>query len=336
MNKQELKTTALSLVQKGKGLLAADESTATVAKRFATISLECTEETRRAYRSLLLDPSGLEKFISGVILYEETLRQENEQGVLFPELLKKKGIIPGIKVDKGAKDLAGFPGDTITEGLDGLRERIAEYKILGARFAKWRAVIAISGHHNPSCTTIQANAHALARYAALCQEGGLVPIVEPEVLMDGDHTIERCEEVTGWVWHALFRELAVQRVYYEGLLLKASMVASGKACPKQASVQDVAEKTVTLLKACVPALIPGVVFLSGGQPSVRATEHLNAMNRLGSAPWVLSFSYARALQEPALLAWRGQKENLKIAREALLDRAKKNSAACLGEYNGEL
>lgn len=335
MNKQELKTTAEALVQRGKGLLAADESTATIGKRFAAVGVECTEDTRRAYRSLLLDAPSVEQFISGVILYDETLRQKSESGVLFPELLKKKGIIPGIKVDKGAKDLAGFPGDTVTEGLDGLRERIAEYYTLGARFAKWRAVIAISEKGNPSCCAIKTNAHALARYAALCQEGGLVPIVEPEVLIDGEHTILQCEEVTRWTWQSLFTELNAQQVYLEGLLLKASMVLSGKACKEQASVQNVAEKTVNLLRECVPPAVPGVVFLSGGQSMTRATEHLNAMNRLGKQPWVLSFSYARALQEPAMSAWKGKKENVKVAQEAFMDRACKNSAASCGEYTNE-
>ncbi|MCC9075208.1 fructose-bisphosphate aldolase class I [Litorilinea aerophila] len=329
--KAELEATARALVAPGKGILAADESTGTIKKRFDTIHLESTPETRRAYRELLFTTDGVEEFISGVILYDETIRQQAQDGTPLPQVLSRRGIIPGIKVDKGAKDLAGFPGEKVTEGLDGLRERLAEYRELGARFAKWRAVIDI-GDGIPTRTCIMANAHALARYAALCQEAGLVPIVEPEVLMDGSHDIERCAEVTEATLRAVFGELYEARVYLEGTLLKPNMVIAGKKCPRQASTQEVAEATVRILRRAVPAAVPGIVFLSGGQSPVQATENLNAMNAMGSHPWELSFSYGRALQEPVLQAWRGDPANVAAAQQAFYHRARCNSAARYGKY----
>ncbi|GIV78352.1 MAG: fructose-bisphosphate aldolase [Litorilinea sp.] len=329
--KAELEATARALVAPGKGILAADESTGTIKKRFDTIHLESTPETRRAYRELLFTTDGVEEFISGVILYDETIRQQAQDGTPLPQVLSRRGIIPGIKVDKGAKDLAGFPGEKVTEGLDGLRERLAEYRDLGARFAKWRAVIDI-GDGIPTRTCIMANAHALARYAALCQEAGLVPIVEPEVLMDGSHDIERCAEVTEATLRAVFGELYEARVYLEGTLLKPNMVIAGKKCPRQASTQEVAEATVRILRRAVPAAVPGIVFLSGGQSPVQATENLNAMNAMGSHPWELSFSYGRALQEPVLQAWRGDPANVAAAQQAFYHRARCNSAARYGKY----
>ncbi len=329
--KAELEATARALVAPGKGILAADESTGTIKKRFDTIHLESTPETRRAYRELLFTTDGVEEFISGVILYDETIRQQARDGTPLPQVLSRRGIIPGIKVDKGAKDLAGFPGEKVTEGLDGLRERLAEYRDLGARFAKWRAVIDI-GDGIPTRTCIMANAHALARYAALCQEAGLVPIVEPEVLMDGSHDIERCAEVTEATLRAVFGELYEARVYLEGTLLKPNMVIAGKKCPRQASTQEVAEATVRILRRAVPAAVPGIVFLSGGQSPVQATENLNAMNAMGSHPWELSFSYGRALQEPVLQAWRGDPANVAAAQQAYYHRARCNSAARYGKY----
>jgi fructose-bisphosphate aldolase class I len=335
MNLQELERIAHKLVADHRGILAADESTSTIEKRFKSIGVENTEEHRRAYREMLFTAPGAEKFISGVIMYDETIRQKTKAGVPFPELQAKMDVIPGIKVDKGAKDLAGSPREKITEGLDGLRERLQEYHKLGARFAKWRAVIDI-GAGMPSAYCIRVNAQALARYAALCQEQGLVPIVEPEVLMDGDHDIARCAEVTTETLQTVFAELHAQQVALEGMLLKPNMVIAGMKCPKQASVEEVARETVKLLKRHVPAAVPGIVFLSGGQSDVAATAHLNAMNALGAMPWKLSFSYGRALQAAALQAWRGQEANLTAGQKALHHRAKCNSAACAATYSAQV
>lgn len=333
MSAQTLETTAQAMVADGKGILAIDESSPTIKKRFDSIKTECTEESRRAYRELLITCSGLEKFISGMILFDETIRQSTSDGVPFPEFMRKKGIMPGIKVDTGAKDLASHPGEKVTEGLDGLRDRLAEYRDLGAPFAKWRAVITI-GDGIPSVGCIEANAHALARYAALCQEAGLVPMVEPEVLLDGDHSIERCFEATEATLRALFAALYQQRVLLEGTILKASMVLSGKSAPNRAGVEAVAERTIACLKRSVPAALPGVVFLSGGQTPQEATAHLNAMNAMaGDLPWKLSFSYSRALQEPALNTWAGNAANGKAAQDALHHRAQLNGAASLGKYS---
>jgi len=295
---------ALALVENG--ILAADESAPTIQKRFDTIGVESTGESRRAYRELLFCTPGFENFISGVILFEETLNQTDSTGTPFPEFLSGINIIPGIKVDKGAKDLPGFPVEKITEGLDGLQKRLVEYRSLGAQFAKWRAVIEIDERDIPSPFGIRANAHALARYAALCQEAGLVPIVEPEVLMDGVHGIERCEAVTAQALQAVFAELDAHGVQFEGMLLKPNMVIAGKKCPRQAGVQDVAAATLRCLRRYVPATVPGIVFLSGGQSPEDATDHLNAMNAIGPQPWAVSFSYGRALQAPVLAAWQGQ------------------------------
>lgn len=336
MSAQSLETTAQAMVADGKGILAIDESSPTIKKRFDSINAECTEESRRAYRELLITCAGIEQFISGMILFDETLRQSTSDGVPFSEALKSKGIMPGIKVDKGAKDLAGHPNEKVTEGLDGLRDRLAEYRELGSPFAKWRSVITI-GDDMPSAGCIQANAHGLARYAALCQEAGLVPMVEPEVLLDGNHTIARCLEVTEATLHAVFASLAEQRVLLEGTILKASMVLSGKSAPDRAGVEEVAEKTLLCLKRSVPAALPGVVFLSGGQSPQEATAHLNAMNAMADRlPWKLSFSYSRALQEPCLNTWRGDAANGKAAQEALYHRAQLNSAASLGSYSDNM
>lgn len=332
MNIDELKSVAKGLVSKGKGILAADESSGTIKKRFDSINVESKEENRRSYRELLFTTPGAEEFISGVILFDETIRQATQDGTSLPKVLEQSGIIPGIKVDAGAKELAGFPGEKITEGLDGLRERLAEYRNLGARFAKWRAVITI-GAGSPSQFCIDANSHALARYAALCHEAGLVPIVEPEVLMDGDHTIERCEEVTTATLKSVFSELKNHRVELEGILLKPNMVLSGKECAVQAGVDAVAEATIRCFRQTVPEEMPGIVFLSGGQSPQEATEHLNAMNALGSHPWELSFSYGRALQEPVLKAWMGQSANVTKAQETFYHRAKCNGAARHGNYS---
>ena len=336
MTTPEFGLTAEALVAPGKGILAADESAPTIEKRFRALGIESTEKKRRVYRQMLFTTAGIEEFISGVILFDETVRQKADDGTAFPEALSRQGIIPGIKVDKGAKPLAGAPGEKVTEGLDGLRERLAEYKGLGARFAKWRAVITIGGGM-PSAYCIDANAHALARYAALCQEAGLVPIVEPEVLMDGDHTIERCFDVTEVVLQSVFRALRDQRVTLEHLLLKPNMVLPGKGCPRQASVADVAEATVRCLLRAVPAAVPGVVFLSGGQAEEDATAHLNAMNTLtGPRPWQLSFSYARALQGPAMKAWGGEARNIAAGQKAFYHRARCNGAARYARYTPEL
>ena len=331
MDVQELQKTAQAIVADGKGILAADESDGTIKKRFDSIGVESNEEARRAYRDLLFTTEGAEEYIGGVILFDETLRQSSADGTPFPKLLESKGIVPGIKVDTGAKPLALAEGETVTEGLDGLRERLNEYRELGARFAKWRAVITI-GKDIPSEYCIWTNAHALARYAALCQEANIVPIVEPEVLMDGDHTIERSFEVTSRTLHAVFTELRDQRVQPEGILLKPNMVLPGYECPQQASDEEIARETVRCFRRHVPAAVPGVVFLSGGQSEEEATSRLNAMNEIGPHPWKLSFSYGRALQAAALKAWGGKEENVEAAQRAYYHRAKMNSAAQTGTY----
>jgi len=333
MSAHELAAVAQAMAGPGKGILAADESTGTIEKRFAGIKVANTEENRRAYRDMLFTAKGLSQSISGVILYDETLRQKSANGTPFVELLSKNGILPGIKVDTGAKDLALCPGEKITEGLDGLAKRCAEYVKMGAKFAKWRAVITI-GKDMPSSTCIAANAHALARYAAICQAAGLVPIVEPEVLMDGDHTIERCEEVTEWTLNAVYQALYLNRVTLEHSVLKPSMVISGKDCARQAGIDEVAERTVRILKRTVPAAVAGIVFLSGGQSDEVATAHLNAMNKMfaGNLPWPLSFSYGRALQQPSLKAWKGSAANVAAAQAALLHRSRMNSLARSGRY----
>jgi fructose-bisphosphate aldolase, class I len=335
MDEQKLHETAQAIVAEGKGILAADESDSTIKKRFDSIGVESTEENRRAYRELLFTTEGVEEYISGVILFDETIRQSSSDGTPFPKLLESKGVIPGIKVDKGAHPLALAEGETVTEGLDGLRDRLAEYRELGARFAKWRAVISI-GKEIPSEYCLWTNAHALARYAALSQEAGLVPIVEPEVLMDGDHTIERSFTVTSHTLHAVFTELRDQRVHPEGILLKPNMVLSGYANPEQASHEEVAAETVRCFKRHVPAAVPGIVFLSGGQSDEDATANLSAMNAMGPHPWQLSFSYGRALQAPALKAWLGKEENVEAAQRAYYHRAKMNSAARTGMYAPEM
>ncbi len=335
MNATTLESTARQLVSPGRGILAADESTGTIKKRFDTIGVESTETNRRDYREILFTTAGAEKHISGVITFDETIRQSASDGTPFPKLLSGSGIVPGIKVDKGAKPMAGFPGEKVTEGLDGLRDRLAEYAGLGARFAKWRAVITI-GDGIPTMACIRANAHALARYAALCQEADLVPIVEPEVLMDGDHTIERCEEVTFATLRSVYHELREERVHLEGTLLKPNMVLPGKDCPTQASDEQIAEATVRCFSRVVPVAVPGIVFLSGGQTPEQATSRLNAMNAVGQHPWQLSFSYGRALQEPVLRAWAGKKENADKARAAFLHRAELNGAARYGRYTQDM
>jgi fructose-bisphosphate aldolase, class I len=335
MSSPELELTARALVAPGKGILAADESDSTIKKRFDSIEVESTEENRRAYRDLLFTTEGMEEYISGVILFEETLRQQAADGTPFPQLLSQKGVIPGIKVDMGAKPLAKAPGETITEGLDGLRERLKEYRELGARFAKWRATYSI-GPDKPSDYCIWTNAHALGRYAALCQEQGLVPIVEPEVLMDGGHDIHASYRVTSKVLFAVFTELHDQRVELEGILLKPNMVLSGYECPDQASDDEVAELTIRCFRERVPAAVPGIVFLSGGQSDEEATRRLNAMNARGPHPWQLSFAYGRALQAPSLKAWVGKPENVPDAQRAFYRRAKFNSAARSGTYAPEM
>jgi len=335
MHEQALIDTAKALVSDGKGILAADESTGTIKKRLDSIDVESTEQTRQAYRNLLFTTEGAEDFISGVILFEETLFQKADDGTPFSKLLADKGVIPGIKVDKGAKPLAGSSEEKVTEGLDGLRERLADYAQAGARFAKWRGVIDITDER-PTDYCVHVNAHALARYAALCQEAGIVPIVEPEVLMDGANSIDRCEEVTDRVLDAVFTELKKQNVMLEGMLLKPNMVISGKQCPQQAGVEQVAEATLRCLNRRVPSAVPGIVFLSGGQSDELATAHLDAMNRMGPQPWKLSFSYGRALQAPALDAWRGKPENVEAAQQAYLKRARNNGAAARGEYSADM
>jgi fructose-bisphosphate aldolase, class I len=335
MDPHDLAATARAVVAPGKGILAADESSGTIEKRFKSVEVSSTEEHRCAYRELLFTTVGAGEFISGVILFDETIRQRTADGTPFPEALRAQGMIPGIKVDKGTKPLAGFEGEKITEGLDGLRDRLTEYRDLGARFTKWRAVITI-GDGIPTQGCIDANAEALARFAALSQEAGLVPIVEPEVLMDGDHTIERCFEVTTATLAGVFAALRRHRVRLDGMLLKPNMVLSGSDCPEQASVQAVAEATVRCLRDTVPASVPGIVFLSGGQSDELATAHLDAMNRLAPQPWQLSFSYGRALQAPALKAWKGDPANGPAGQQAFYHRAKLNSAARYGSYRKEM
>ena len=334
MNRSELARIARAMVVTNKGILAADESSGTIKKRFDSIKLESTEENRRTYREMLFTAPGVAETISGVILYDETIRQKTKDGVPFSDHLTKLGVIPGIKVDTGAKPLAGFPNETITEGLDGLRERLVEYHKLGARFAKWRAVIDI-GAGFPTQFAIDANAHALARYAALCQENGIVPIVEPEVLMDGDHSIERCEEVTSTTLQSVFDALYAHRIYLEGMVLKPNMVISGKKASNRASPELVAEATVRCLKRYVPSAVAGIAFLSGGQSSAEATLHLSLMNK-EKLPWNLTFSYGRALQDTALKAWGGQTANFVAGQKEFAKRARLNSLATTGKYSSDL
>ena len=331
---EELNTIARAIVADNKGVLAADESTGTIKKRLDSIGVESTEETRRAYRNLLFTTPGFEEYVGGVILYDETIRQASDDGTPFAQLLESKGVVPGIKVDTGAQDLAGHPGEKVTEGLDGLRGRFAEYHQLGARFSKWRAVITI-GDGIPTDACLHVNAHALARYAALSQEAGIVPIVEPEVLMDADNTIERCHEVTSRTLDLVFAELDRQGVALEGMLLKPNMVISGKQCPEQATSEQVAAQTIDCFLRYVPAMVPGIVFLSGGQSEVEATENLNAINRLGG-PWPLSFSYGRALQASALTTWGGDAANVDAGQAAFLHRARMNALAAAGDWNADL
>ncbi|HEX5587353.1 MAG TPA: class I fructose-bisphosphate aldolase [Acidimicrobiia bacterium] len=342
--RSELHETARALVAPGKGILAADESSGTIKKRFDSIDVESTEDNRRAYREMLFRTAGAADHVSGVILFDETIRQKAADGTPLVEVLEKQGVIPGIKVDAGAKPLAFSEGETVTEGLDGLRERLAEYRELGARFAKWRATYSIDtaskggsvperqGGRRPTAYCLDVNAHALARYAALCQEAGIVPIVEPEILMDGDHTIDESFTVTTRVLDEVFRQLVDQRVILEGMLLKPNMVLSGYDCAEQASVESVADHTVRCFRLTVPAAVPGIVFLSGGQSDELATAHLNAMNQLGPHPWELSFSYGRALQAPALKAWSGKPDNVAAGQAAYLKRARLNGAARDGSY----
>jgi fructose-bisphosphate aldolase class I len=336
MNLDALNKAALAMVAPGKGILAADESTGTIKKRFDAIGVTSTEDTRRDYRELLFRSAEGMKHISGVILYDETIRQQAKDGTPLVKLIEQAGALPGIKVDKGAKPLAlAHANETVTEGLDGLRERLAEYRGLGARFAKWRAVIDI-GQGYPTRNCIQANAHALARYAALCQEQGIVPIVEPEVLMDGDHDADRCFSVTERVLKIVFNELFEAHVQLEGMVLKPNMVIAGKKSAKQASVEEVAEKTVTVLKICVPAAVPGIAFLSGGQSDEQATAHLDAMNRIGNLPWKLTFSYGRALQHAPQTTWKGKAENVAAAQRAFAHRAQMNGLAALGQWKADM
>ena len=337
MNQISLSETAQKIVAENKGILAADESTPTIGKRFDSIQTESTEISRNTYRDMLFTSPEMEKYISGVILYDETIRQVSiSDSTPFPRLLLDKGVFPGIKVDMGAKPLAGFDDETVTEGLDGLRTRLREYNELGARFAKWRAVIKI-GDDIPSSTCIYVNAHALARYAALCQEANIVPIVEPEVLMNGTHDIETCFSVTEETLKCVFQELFDQGVLLEGIILKPNMVLSALSCPEQSSVEEVAEATVECFLRTVPAAVPGICFLSGGQSDLLATQHLNAMNQLGDdLPWKLSFSYGRALQASALKAWEGKAENFRAGQDAFLKRAKLNSAATSGNYSADM
>ncbi|SPE26208.1 putative fructose-bisphosphate aldolase class 1 [Burkholderiales bacterium] len=333
---EELKATVRDLVQEGKGILAADESQPTIAKRFQPVGIESTEENRRAYRSLLLTAPGLGQYLSGVILFEETLGQKADDGTALPLAAQRQGIVPGIKVDKGTTALANAPGDLVTQGLDGLAERLRGYKALGARFAKWREVYPVSAR-NPTTLGMAVNAEVLARYAAICQEQGLVPIVEPEVLLDGDHSIERCSEVTEAVLQAVFHALQRHKVVLESMLLKPSMVVPGKDCARKAGPEEVARETLKVLRRSVPAAVPSINFLSGGQTPAQATANLNAMNAASMrAPWGLSFSYARALQQPVLDAWRGRPENVKAAQEALCLRARLNAAARKGQYRPEM
>jgi fructose-bisphosphate aldolase, class I len=336
MTHQDLESVALTLVAEGKGILAADETIPTLTKRFDTLGIKSTEQSRRTYREMLFTAPGAAQFISGVIMYDETIRQKSSGGTPLAEALTGQGILPGIKVDTGAKPLAGSPGETVTEGLDGLRDRLTQYRSMGARFAKWRAVIHVSDTL-PSAACVGANAHALARYAGLCQEQELVPIVEPEVLMDGSHSIERREEITGFILHAVFHALFEQDVALEAMLLKPNMVLPGKECTRGATVEEVATATLRCLRRHVPPAVPGIAFLSGGQNARLATEHLNAINRLpGPKPWKISFSYGRALQDPALEAWHGRDENLAAGQQALYRRARSNGAASLGTYTNAM
>jgi fructose-bisphosphate aldolase class I len=335
MDKELLSKTAAAMLAKGKGILAADESSGTCEKRFKSVGVECSEENRRAYRGLLFGTPGVEQYLSGVILFDETARQKAPDGTPFPQYLARKGIVPGIKVDKGTVDLALFPGEKVTDGLDGLAKRMAEYFQMGARFAKWRAVITI-GEGIPTHACLYANAHALARYAAICQEASIVPMIEPEVLLDGGHTAERSEEVHEATLRATYAALAAYNVSLEHLILKTSMVVSGKDHPRQAGVNEVAERTVRVLKRTVPAAQPGIVFLSGGQSDEAATAHLNAMAAMKGLPWPLTFSYSRALQNPALKTWRGQAGNVGAAQKAFLHRAHMNGLASQGKWRPEL
>lgn len=335
MNKHTLEATARAMVARGKGILAADESLPTIAKRFTAIDLESTEKTRRDYRDLLFTAPGIEEHISGVILFDETLRQHSLAGKPFAKLLSERGIIPGIKVDMGLTTIPGTQEEKATKGLDGLEGRLEEYRQLGAGFAKWRAVISIAGH-KPSPLCLKINAHSLARYAAMCQEVDLVPIVEPEVLINGDHDLARCEKVSEETLRVVFSELARHGVFLEGMILKPSMVTSGIDNLVQADIDTVAEATIRCFKRSVPAAVPGIAFLSGGQSSELATAHLNAMNRLGGAPWELSFSYGRALQEKTLLTWQGSDANRELAQKTLLHRAKCNGAARFGTYSEKM
>ena len=337
MNSKELVATAAAMVAPGKGILAMDESNPTCNKRFEKAGIPQTEEARRCYRELIITTRGLGEFISGVILYDETIRQSLENGTQFLKIITDAGIIPGIKVDSGAKDLAGFPGEKVTEGLDGLTSRVRDYARMGARFAKWRAVIAI-GRGIPTLGCIDSNAHALARYAAICQDAGLVPIVEPEVVMDGTHDLQRCFEVTAEVLHAVFNQLHSQRVILEGMILKPNMVLPGTDCVEKSDAEQIADATIRCLLRAVPAAVPGIAFLSGGQTGEAASNHLNVMNvRFGSRlPWALTFSFARAIQTPALEIWAGLDSNAKQAQKALLHRARCNHAARRGEYDGAL
>jgi len=336
MNLAELNKIAKAMAAPGRGILAADESSSTIKKRFDAIGIESTPDTRRDYRELLFRSNdAMAKYVSGVILYDETIRQNAKDGTPLVRLIEKSGSIPGIKVDKGTKPLPFCPNEVITEGLDGLRERLVEYRGLGAKFAKWRAVIDI-GANIPSYACIMTNAHALARYAALCQDEDIVPIVEPEVLMDGDHDIDRCYMITEWTLKTVFEQLYYQKVALEGMVLKPNMVIAGKKCPKQASVDEVAEETVKLLKACVPAAVPGIAFLSGGQSDEDATAHLDAMNKIGNLPWPLTFSYGRALQAAPQKAWSGKPENVAAAQRAFAHRAAMNSLATRGQWKQDL
>jgi fructose-bisphosphate aldolase, class I len=336
MNLAELHKVACAMVTPGKGLLAADESSGTIKKRFDTVGIESTPESRRDYRELLFRSSeAMSKYVSGVILYDETIRQKAKDGTALVSLIQQSGAIPGIKVDKGSNPLAACPGEQVTEGLDGLRERLTEYRELGARFAKWRAVIDI-GSGIPSHTCVVANAHALGRYAALCQEQDIVPIVEPEVLMDGAHDMDRCYQVTEFVLKETFEQLYEQRIALEGMVLKPNMVVPGKKSGQRASAEEVAERTLKLLKNCVPPAVPGIAFLSGGQSDEEATAHLDALNRLGELPWHLTFSYGRALQAAPQKAWSGKSENVAAAQRAFTHRARMNALAALGQWKADL
>jgi fructose-bisphosphate aldolase class I len=336
MNLSELNKVAEAMVAPGRGILAADESTSTIKKRFDAIGVESTPIARRDYREMLFrSAEAMSKHISGVILYDETIRQNAKDGAPLVKVIAQSGVLPGIKVDKGTKPLPFCPNEVVTEGLDGLRERLVEYRGLGAKFAKWRAVIDI-GPGIPTFGCLYANAHALARYAALCQDEDIVPIVEPEVLMDGDHTIERCAMVTEWMLNTVFEQLFYQRVALEGMILKPNMVVPGKKSPKPASVEEVAEKTLRVLKACVPAAVPGIAFLSGGQSDEEATAHLDAVNKLGPLPWRVTFSYGRALQSAPQKTWSGKPENVGAAQRAFVHRARMNGLATLGKWKADL